>query len=257
MPFPRPGPYPRGVPEPTPPDRGVAPGAATRSRHDGPRWAALLAVIGGGLVAAAPFLPWVRIEAGEAERFGRELAVAARAEAQGGATPGLADLGDRLAERHVLTGMDLVQWSRQARERLADVNRTGAAASPRERERLARFWLMVPVLVLGLAATGAVLAATLLAHLLKRYRTPLQVLTGVVSVLAGALAGGWAWLLRPLSNVATLEGGHGALLWGGALTLAAVVGALRWASVAMMLFTLLVTLLALAALGWVWLGLPT
>jgi hypothetical protein len=199
----------------------------------------------------------VHVEAGEAERFGRELAIASRAEAQDGGTPGLADLGDRLATRHVLSGMDLVHLAREARARLADERLTGAAASPRARARLARFWLLVPMLVLGVAGCGALLAATLAAHRLRRYRAPLQVLTGMVSVLAGALAGGWAWLLRPLSNVAGLGAGHDVLLCAGALTLAALVGALRWASVATILLTLLLTLAALAALAWVWLGLPT
>lgn len=236
-------------PAPPAPDDGDAAGPEGRAPArpaDPPRLIALLGLLAALLVAATPFAAWLRVSPAAAERVGAAVAAAAT-EARG--VPGsdlLGDLAARLAAEAELTGLDLVQWARGARARLA------ADAPSVRTERLVRSWGLAAGLVLGTALAGAVLALYLGAHALGRWRAPLQVL----GLCTGVLAAGVAGLLETLAALApgTLQPGPGQrlLLVGGLGLLGAVAGALAARSALRVLGGALLVLLSLVGLAWAW-----
>lgn len=231
-----------------------APGAPVVRAHawrvpGSARWASTLGALGALLLLVAPFLPWLTIEPSEAERFGLALAEAAAKEPAGAGSEGFAALGRSLAERHELTGLDLVQWSREARARLS-AERSASAAAPDERARLLRGWTVVALVVLGMGGLALLLAAYLLWHRLARFRPPVQVLAGALAGVSLALAGGLTWLLRSFGATASVGSGHTALLVGGAASLVALVGTVRVIHLLGVLLVTALTLLALGALAW-------
>jgi hypothetical protein len=217
------------------------------------RWASVIGALAALVLVVAPFLPWVAVEKGEAERLGRALVDAARADAGSPGALGFRELGHKLERDHVLTGLDLVQWSREARSRLADP-RSEAAADERTRARITRGWNVVPWVVLGHAGLALLLACYILWHRFARFRPSLQVLAGTVAGMALLLAGSLSWLWRPLEGLVSPGPGHLALLVGGAGLLVALVGTVRVIHLLGVLLATLLTLVALIALGWAYLG---
>lgn len=239
---------------PAPAADAPAPGAPVVKAHawrvpGSARWASTLGALGALLLVAAPLLPWLTIEPSEAERFGRALAEAAAQEPAGAGTEGFAALGRRLAERHELTGLDLVEWSRGARARL-EAERSASAATPEARARLVRGWTVVAVVILSLGGLSLLLAVYLLWHRLARFRPPVQVLAGALAGPALALAVGLTWVLRSFGETASVGSGQTALLAGGAALLVALVGTVRVIHLLGVLLATALTLLALGALTW-------
>jgi hypothetical protein len=197
----------------------------------------------------------MRVRPSEADRFGRALAEAARAEPPGAGSAGFHQLGRRLERAHALTGLDLVQWSREARARLNDP-RSADAADERTRARLVRVWTVVAVSVLGLCGLALLLACYILWHRFARFRPSLQVVAGVVAGLSLGLAGALSFLWRPFEGLITPGPGHLALLVGGAALLVALVGTVRVVHLLGVLLATGLTLAALVALAWVYVGGP-
>lgn len=219
------------------------------------RWGAVLGCVAALLLVAAPFLPWVRVQEADARAFGQALSEAVAEEGPGAGNEGFRQLGERLSTRHVLTGLDLVQWAREARTRLSDA-RSEASGSPRERELRARAWNLLAGLVLGMVALGLLLASYLLWHRFTRFRPPLQVLAGLLSMAALGCASGvlFAWRLFP--HLLQPGPGHLLLALGGLGLLVALIGTVRVLHLPLVFIGLLVSALAVALLGWVYMGAP-
>lgn len=239
---------------------GAGPGrTATRHKHHAwhlpghARWASVIGALAALVVVAAPFLEWMHLRPAEADRFGRALAEAARAEPPGAGSAGFHALGRKLERVHALTGLDLVQWSREARSRLTDP-RSADAADERTRERLVRIWTVVALTVLGLAGLALLLACYILWHRFARFRPSLQVVAGVTAGLSLGLAGGLSFLWRPFQGLITPGLGHLALLVGGAGLLVALVGTVRVMHLLGVLLATGLTLAALITLAWIYAG---
>jgi hypothetical protein len=217
------------------------------------RWASVIGALAALVVVAAPFLEWMHVRPAEADRFGRALAEAARAEPPGAGSAGFHALGRKLERAHALTGLDLVQWSREARARLGDP-RSADASDERTRERIVRIWTVVAAIVLGLTGLAALLACYILWHRFARFRPSLQVVAGVTAGLALGVAGALSFLWRPFQGLITPGPGHLALLVGGAGLLVALVGTVRVMHLLGVLLATGLTLAALIALAWVYAG---
>lgn len=219
------------------------------------RWGSVLGCVSALLLLAAPFLPWVRVEPAEAEAFGRAVVQAAADEGPGAGNEGFAQLGGRLAREHQLTGLDLVQWSREARARLADA-RSEAAGTARERALRSRAWDLLAGLVLGMGAGALLLACYLLWHRFARWRPPLQVLGGLLSMAGLGCAMGVIFAWRLFDTLLKPGPGHALLMVGGVGMLAALVGTVRVLHLPLVFLGLLVSAAALGFLGWVYVGAP-
>lgn len=219
------------------------------------RWGSVLGCLSALLLLAAPFLPWVRVQPAEAEAFGRAVVQAAADEGPGAGNEGFAQLGARLAREHQLTGLDLVQWSREARARLADP-RSEAAGTARERELRSRAWDLLAGLVLGMAAGALLLACYLLWHRFARFRPPLQVLGGLLSMAGLGCAMGVIFAWRLFDDLLQPGPGHALLLLGGVGLLVSLIGTVRVLHLPFVFLGLLVSAAALALLGWVYVGAP-
>jgi hypothetical protein len=219
------------------------------------RWGAVLGCLSALLLVAAPFLPWVRVRDVEATAFGKAVAEAAAEEGPGAGNEGLAQLGQRLASAHELTGLDLVQWSREARARLADA-RSEAAASTRERDLRARAWALLTGLVLGMGAGALLLACYLVWHRFARFRPPLQVLAGLLSMAGLGCAMGVIFAWRLFEGLLQPGPGHLLLLLGGVGLLVSLIATVRVLHLPLVFLSLLVCAAAIALLGWVYLGAP-
>ena len=220
-------------------------------RRDPPAWVGGLALFAALAVFVSPFLDWLVLAPEQAERHGEALQAAARAEAPGPRSDSWAELGARLAGRHAITGLDLVAWSRAARERIQS---TSADAADRTSTSavLVRGWWSLSLLLLGMAGGALLLAVYLLMHRLVRFRSPLLVLSATVGAVALTFAGGVDWLCRPVAQAVRPGLGHAALLGGGIGLLASMIAGLRAHTVLRVLGGTVVTLLGLAGLVWMW-----
>lgn len=240
---------------PSPPQGPARPGLPAGQLGLHARWGAVVGCVAALLVVAAPFLPWVRVRAADAQAFGRAVVEAVAEEGPGAGNEGFRQLGERLAGAHELTGLDLVQWARQARARLSDA-RSEAAGSPRERELRARTWTLVVALVLGMGASALLLACYLLWHRFARFRPPLQVLAGLVSMAALGCAMGGIFAWRLFDDLLQPGPGHLLLVLGGLGLLVALIGTVRVLHLPLVFLGLLASAAALALLGWVYMGAP-
>lgn len=242
----------RGVALDLPPGLADERSARRGARLDPPRWVAALGLVGALALAVTPFADWVVVDPAQATRHGDALREAARnpSSVPDARLQAWADLGDRLANRHALNGLDLLHWSGAARAQIAQA----ADAAGEESAGLARRtrgWWVLSGAILVVAGSGALLAVYLAGHVLRRFRMPLQVLAGVAGVLALGLATGLDWICRPTAaltpGVAQL-----ALLAGGAGLLGAMVSALSFRSLLPVLGGTVAVLAALLAVAWVW-----
>jgi hypothetical protein len=229
---------------------GLAP---ARPGLDPPRWVAALALVGGLAVAVAPFADWVEVTPAEAVRHGKAL----REAADGAGPPSdprlaaWAGLGARLAERHALSGVDVVRWSGAARAQIAEADRVGGEPSEGNAQR-ARGWSALAVAIVSSAAAGALLAVYLARHRLRRFRNPMRVLAGTTGMVAFALAVGLDWITRPTDGAAVPGVAQGALLGGGAGLVGAMAASLTLRSALPVLAGTALTVSALAAVAWMW-----
>lgn len=250
------------APDPSPDaaDLPAPPGPAPRAAASGALspWARLGVAAGWAcalLLVAAPFLPWVRVRASEAETFGAAVARAAAEEGPGGGNEGFRELGQRLAAEHELTGLDLVQWSREARARLAH-ERSEGAGTPREREVRSRAWSLLGGLVLGMMGAALLLACYLAWHRFARLRPPMQVVAGLLSIVGVGFALGVTFASRLFPELVAPALGHALLVAGGGGLLLVLVVTVRVRHLLFVFTSLLLSVAALALLGWVYVGAP-
>lgn len=216
-------------------------------RTDPERWVAVLGFLSALALSVSPFLPWVLVERAQAERVGAAVAEQARAEPAEPGSDAFLELGERVAERGELTGLDLAQWSRAARARQAErIAATGAEGGTASRIR--RGFLLLSGTVLGVAAAGAVVAGYLLAHRFARWRAPTLVLAGLAGLTAVTLAAALAWVARSVQPALSTGSGRTALVAGGVGLLATVLGSLTWENLLRVLGGLLLAALALGGL---------
>lgn len=201
---------------------------------------------------ATPFLPWIVVEPGAAARVGQAMIERARAERQRAGSDAFERLGQRLVERGSLTGLDVVQWSRGARERLASSDPLTAQPSSSE-GAVRRQWTLLVVLLAGLTAGALVVVCYLAAHALARWRSSTLILAGLVGLAALGAAAALTWVERSGEGVVTAGSARWALTAGALGLLSAVLGSLTWHNVARVVGGLLLTALSLAGLAWAYL----
>jgi hypothetical protein len=224
---------------------------ATRvARRDPPRWVAGLGLAAALTLVASPFLDWLEVAPFKAARLGGAFQEQVKAEGPGTRATAWAQIGARLVEREALTGLDLVAWSRAARERIAV--RDAQAGDPDAHAEVARGWTALAVAILGSAGAALVLTTYLAFHRLARYRIPMRILAGVAGLVALVLAAGLDWLCRPILDSVRCGPGQMALLLGGAGLLGSVVASLTLRSVLGVLVGIAVTAGALGALAALW-----
>lgn len=239
-------------PVPTPDDAPAAPLARALRRDEPPRLLVLVALLAALLLAATPFLGWIGVTEGASQRVGTAVKEAARGARSVPGTELLDDLADRLEQRHELTGLDLLQWSRGARARLR-AQAPGDVLGP-STERIVRSWRLADVLVLGLSLLGALLALYLGAHALGRWRPSMRVLAAVGGTVALLTAGGLEGLVSLAPATLSRGPGHAALLGSGLALLGATAGSLSARTALRVLLGTLLVLLGLAGVAWAWLA---
>ena len=217
---------------------------------DPPHWVAALGLAASLALVASPFLDWLVIEPAQAERLGSAIRREAEAEGPGGRAAAWEQIGARLVERHALTGLDFVSWSRAARERIAQ--RDEEAAVKGAHGSVSRFWSALATTILGVGGAALLLVGYLAFHRLARYRIPLRILSGVAGGVALLLAAALDWFCGAMVGAVTCGNGQTALLVGGAGLLGAVVASFTLRSVLGVLTGIAVTLGAIAALLWAW-----
>jgi hypothetical protein len=229
---------------------GVLSIAVRVPRKDPPHWVAALGLAAALLLGTAPFLDWLDIDPAQAKRLGEALRAKAQAEGPEGRAAAWEEIGGRLAERRALTGLDLVTWSRAARERIA--LRSETAADKDVHAEVARGWSALAATILGGGAAALLLVGYLAFHRLARYRIPMRILAGLVGGVALVLAAGLDWFCGAMEGAVRCGDGQLALLLGGAGLLGSVVASLTLRSVLGVLTGIAVTLGALTALVWAW-----
>ena len=217
------------------------------------RAAPLLACVAALALAVSPALVWFRVRPDEAARVGKALEQARLTSGSGAEGRHWEALAARLSESGGLTGIDLVEWSRQARQQLQSGGDAGGGEEPTAAAgRVSRAWALLGWAILGGAGLALLLMAYLVAHGLRRWRSPMLILGGVAGLVALAEALASNWLRSPVQDIVSAGAGYTLqLVGGGGLLVGCAVRVPAGAFVRVTLGVVLCSA-ALGVLGWAW-----
>ncbi len=181
------------------------------------RLSAVFGTLFGGVLFAACFVPWVKVDPAQAERVQKAVAVEIAGVAEPSrATRDFAQVFDTLGNTSSLSGVDLFQWCRAARG-YRDSIRAGEAGRARDLTRkIDRALLLFAIALAAIPIGGMLLGLYFLIHRFRRNRSPVLILAAIIGAIAITIAGAYERTINPIHEAVQPGLGFPLLLVGGA-----------------------------------------